>query len=139
MMVNTGFPAEMTTKRIEIFMTQYVIDPEAKVLRHPKYYFEIGEIKINHKGLKKPLGRRLWVGPNVSATIKESSMVPWENMAPQCSNYIEFGHILYTCTRPQKCRNCRKEGHQAKNCTKCPRCTKWGQDDEVCFFNPKNA
>ena len=134
----TDFPEEMRIEAISAFMTQYVFEPTAEILKHPDFGFEIGELKITHKGLRKPLSRRVWIGPNVSAHIKETSTSTWDNCVPKCSNCLEQGHLHYTCDRPQKCRNCRKGGHVAKNCKKCTCCKKWGHTEEMCFFNPKN-
>ena len=45
----TGFPEEMKIESINAFMTQYLFQPKAEILRHPDYGFEIGELKIIHK------------------------------------------------------------------------------------------
>ena len=134
----TGFPEEMRLESIQQFMTQYLFDPKAQILKHPKYGFEIGEIKIVHEGLRKPLGKRVWIGPGISALIKETSVAPWDEFGPTCSNCLEKGHLYITCINEQRCRNCRRHGHLAKECSKCTCCKKWGHKEEDCYFNPKN-
>ena len=52
----------MKIESINAFMTQYLFQPKAEILRHPDYGFEIGELKITHKGLRKPLSRKVWIG-----------------------------------------------------------------------------
>ena len=134
----TGFPEEMRIDCINAYMTQYLYEPKAEILKHPEFGFEIGELKICHKGLRKPLDKRVWIGPNISAYIKEASVAPWDSCVPVCSNCFDHGHLYYTCDRPQKCRLCRKVGHLAKECEKCQCCKKWGHNENICFFNPEN-
>ena len=134
----TGFPEEMRIDCINTYMTQYLYEPKAEILKHPDFGFEIGELKICHKGLRKPLDKRVWIGPNISAYIKEASVAPWDSCVPVCSNCFDHGHLYYTCDRPQKCRLCRKVGHLTKECEKCKCCKKWGHNENICFFNPEN-
>ena len=135
--VITGFPEEMKLEAIQAYMTQYLIQPIAQILKHPQYGFEIGEIRLVHKGLRKPLGKRVWLGPGISALIKETSIAPWDDCTPTCSNCMERGHLYITCSNPQRCRLCRKSGHFAKECSKCACCKKWGHKEEECYFNPQ--
>ena len=90
----TGFPEEMKIESINAFMTQYLFQPKAEILKHPDFGFEIGELKITHKGLREPLGRRVWIGPNIPAHIKEASTPTWDNCVPICSNCLEHGHLI---------------------------------------------
>ena len=136
--VLTGFPEEMRINCITAYMTQYLWEPKGEILKDPDFGFEIGELKITHKGLKKPLGKRVWIGPNVSAYVKETSIASWDNCVPICSNCLDQGHLYHTCNQPQKCRKCRKVGHIAQDCEKCECCKKWGHSEEICFFNPQN-
>ena len=134
----TGFPEEMKLEAIQAYMTQYLIQPIAQILKHPQYGFEIGEIRLVHKGIRKPLGKRVWIGPGISALIKETSIAPWDDCTPTCSNCMERGHLYITCSNPQRCRYCRKPGHIGKECSKCTCCKKWGHKEEECYYNPQN-
>ena len=82
---------------MEAYLSKYLINPKMTItLRDLTEYgmgmIEIGEATVSHKGIRRPIPRRIWVGPGVSARVKSNSQIPWDQYKILCYLCKEEGH-----------------------------------------------
>ena len=111
---------ECKTSIIQAYLEKYVIDPQVTIIRDVGECgaVETGEAEVTHKGLKRILARRVWVGPGVSGEVTKTSQIPWDM---QCKNQVA-------------CIKCQGKGHLAADCPYCETCSKHGQNHKVSFL-----
>ena len=102
---------------------------------HPRFkWLDIGQVKVVHDGLKRPLTQTIWIGPYIKGqVISSTSRIPFEQVGPKCTKCLSFGHVFQECDQEQRCLKCTKVGHIARECIQCSWCLKWGHKEEVCY------
>ena len=105
-------PEEVPTRVMEAYLSKYLINPKMTItLRDLTEYgmgmIEIGEATVSHKGIRRPIPRRIWVGPGVSARVKSDSQIPWHQYKILCSFCKEEGHKAWSCTKQTQCFRCK--------------------------------
>ena len=99
---------------------------------------EIDEAMVSHKGIRRPIPRRIWVGPGVSARVKSNSQIPWQQYKILCSLCKEEGHKAWDCTEQTQCYRCKATGHASAECPYCHKCRKYGHESSKCHTGLNN-
>ena len=132
-------PEEYPRSSIRSFMHQYCKNPRVTAVMHPRFtWLDIGQVKVIHDGLKRPLTPTIWIGPYIRGqVISSTTKIPFEQVGPKCTKCLSFGHVFQECDQEQRCLKCTKVGHVARECIQCSWCLKWGHKEEVCYSKKK--
>ena len=125
-----NLPEEVPTRVIQSYLSKYLISPEVKLETFEfddGYTIEIGEATVTYKGLRRPIPRKPWVGPGVTATVisKTTAHVPWDRYKLVCSQCKREGHKAWECEKNKTCYRC-KETHLVADCPYCHICREYG-------------
>ena len=88
--------------------------------------------KVEHQGFKSRIDKKLWIGPNQTAWIEETSSIPMSSMTMICGKCLAEGHLTYACPNEPKCRKYLQEGHVGRQCSRCTHCRKYGHEYRDC-------
>ena len=138
-----NLPEEVPTRVMEAYLSKYLINPKMtiKVLYLTEVgmgMIEIDEATVSHKGIRRPIPRRIWVGPGVSARVKSNSQMPWDQYKILCSLCKEEGHKAWDCTEQTQCYRCKATGHASEECPYCHKCRKYGHESSKCHTGLNN-
>ena len=100
------------------YLSKYFVNPEVVNETLPGTNFLTGVRKVTYESLRSGvnLGRRIFVGRNISAAVIDSSHLQLSEMKAFCFNCQTTGHLAYTCSADPKCRRCKEIGHNTWNC-----------------------
>ena len=73
-------------------------------------------IKINHEGVNKPFGERLYYAPGIFGWVKIISHRSYASVQIWCTNCRMQGHLMWNCKTERTCFKCRKSGHDVAEC-----------------------
>ena len=136
-----NLPEEVPTKTIQCYLKKYLIDPEVtiKTISDEEWgTIEIGEAEVSHKGLRRPLTRKVWVGPGVKANVKHTSQIPWDVYKHFCSLCKGEGHKAWECEKQKCCYKCKMTTHASLDCPYCNTCEKYGHETSKCCLASNN-
>ena len=131
-MVLTGIPVEYSRRALHENIAKYVKNPDIEEVYMQDTHIKTGNIKVKHEGMKRPIGRKLYVGPNIGAFVKETSHIAMGQIDLKCVNCLQQGHLQWNCKREKKCFRCRGEGHVGRECERCKICLRWGHGEMEC-------
>lgn len=131
-----GIPWEYPTIAVEEYLKKYFVKPKVQYTFWPNTEYLDGNRKITHEGLKRSIERKIYVGPNIPAWIKQQSHQPLANFKLKCKRCLQEGHLHYGCEKQIRCFKCKKEGHQGRECKIecCTICKKTGHEEAKCYF-----
>ena len=109
----SGIPAEYLILAVS---ARYFIQPKIARQKIVGTHIYNGIAHEDHSGLKREIGRFLFIGPNMSVKVMSSTYQPMQENKVRCSQCLVDGHIVYTCTNKAKCSYCKNEGHRRADC-----------------------
>ena len=68
------------------------------------------------RNLKRPLGKTVFVGPDMPAYLVGPVTLPITEMTLFCDRCLQKGHLSYGCPNDVKCCRCKENGHTADKC-----------------------
>ena len=98
----------------------------------------MGEAEATHKGLKKMLPRKVWVGPGVSPDVTKTLQIPWDMHSMRCGKCRTDGYMTWQCKNPVACIKCRGKGYLAVKCPYCESCSNYGHETAKCPSSEAN-
>ena len=118
-----NLPEEVPTRVIQSYLSKYLISPEVRLERiefEDGLMIENGEATVTYKGIRRPIPRKPWVGPGVTAMVlsKTTTHIPWDRYKQLCSQCKGEGHKAWECEKNKTCYRC-KETHLAADCPYC--------------------
>jgi hypothetical protein len=119
-MILEGIPMEYPKIAIIEYLLKYLNHPEVYDIRYKNSHIKTGQRKIVHKGIKRPIGRKIYVGPDIAAWVKAPSHLPLSMLELKCSKCLETGHLQFGCEEDPRCYRCRQTGHIGRDCTNKP-------------------
>ena len=125
-----NLPEEVPIRVFQSYLSKYLISPEVKLETFEfddGYTIENGEATVIYKGLRRPIPRKPWAGPGVTATVisKTTTHVPWDRCKLLCSQCKGESHKAWECEKNKTCYRC-KETHLAAYCPYCHICREYG-------------
>ena len=127
-----GVKTELQDKVILSHLNKYMMDPEISREVIGASQVKTGKMMVKHKGFKKDIPRRLWIGPGISAWVEGYSHLPISAIKLSCTKCLQDGHMAHQCENEPKCPKCKQEGHKAINCPRCTYCKKLGHKLKEC-------
>ena len=138
-----NLPKEVPTWVMEAYLSKYLINPKMTITltdltEYGMGMIEIGKATVSHKGIRRPIPRRIWVGPGVSARVKSNSQIPWDQYKILSSLCKEEGHTAWNCTKQTQCFRCKATAHASAECPYCHNCRKYGHESSKCHTGLNN-
>ena len=99
-----GIPMEYPA----LFLEEYML--------HDGTNLSKGLRRIIYKELKRPLGKTVYVEPDMPAYLVGPVTLPITEMTLFCDRCLQKGHLIYGCPNDVKCRRCKENGHTADKC-----------------------
>ena len=111
-----GIPLEYPDDAAQQYLCKYLHEPTVTKQRHKNRGLFNGIRLVTFTGIKRPILRKLYVGPSVSGWVKSNSFDHIGDITLKCSNCQEYGHLQFDCKKETVCTRCKEKGHNQKDC-----------------------